>query len=125
MNFLLSIAVPDIAILTKIDRVHSQQFGDIATIAREKYSLLSKAKRYAFFNGDDDFCDKYLKISPVPSYVYDARHAFVKSVEVGIASTQYEFQTDIIQSINIIKVGKIPLKLLTSLPKENIVYAAL
>jgi len=125
MNFLLSIAVPDIAILTKIDRVHSQQFGDMATIAREKYSLLSKAKRYAFFNGEDDFCDKYLKISPVKSFVYDARNAFVKSVEVGIASTQYEFQTDLIQSANVVRVGKMTIKLLTSLPKENIVYAAL
>jgi len=125
MNFLLSIAVPDIAILTKIDRVHSQQFGDIATIAREKYALLSHAKRYAFFNSEDDFYEKYLKITPTQKYTYDARHTFAKSSEVGILSTEYEFQTDMIQSLSVMKIGKLNVKFLTSLPKENIVYAGL
>gem|GEM_PF-282284 len=125
MKFLLSIAVPDIAIITKIDRVHSQQFGDIATIAREKYALLSHATRYAFFNSEDDFFEKYHKISPITNFVYDARNTFTKGVDIGIHSTEYEFQTNIIQSSSLLKIGNTSLKFLTSLPKENIVYAAI
>lgn len=50
MDFLLSIAVPDIALVTQIDAVHSMQFGDAATIWNEKSKLLMAAKSLVFTN---------------------------------------------------------------------------
>ena len=50
MDFLLSIAVPDIGLVTQIDAVHSMQFGDAATIWNEKSKLLMAAKSLVFTN---------------------------------------------------------------------------
>lgn len=51
----LKIAIPNIAVVTKVALVHSQQMGDINTIVREKSKLIEAlaAKSFAILNYDD------------------------------------------------------------------------
>lgn len=59
MDFLLSIAKPNIWVITKIDKVHSLQFSSPEITASEKYKLLIWSKDFAFINLDDEYFDKY------------------------------------------------------------------
>lgn len=59
IDFLLSIAKPDIAIVTKIDKVHSSQFENKDIIADEKYKLLINSKEISYLNIDDEYSKKY------------------------------------------------------------------
>lgn len=45
MDFLLDIAVPDIAIITEIMPNHIEQFGDLATYRNEKLKILNGSKQ--------------------------------------------------------------------------------
>ena len=55
MEFLLNIAKPHIAIVTKIDKVHSMQFTSPDIIAQEKYKLAFGAQNAVFLNIDDEY----------------------------------------------------------------------
>jgi UDP-N-acetylmuramoyl-tripeptide--D-alanyl-D-alanine ligase len=44
MDFLLSIALPDIAIITEISPNHIEQFGNFDTYKREKLKIVQKAR---------------------------------------------------------------------------------
>lgn len=44
MDFLLSIAVPDIAILTEVIPNHIEQFGSLENYRKEKLKILEKSK---------------------------------------------------------------------------------
>jgi len=70
MDFLLSIAKPDIAIITKIDKVHSSQFNTKEIIASEKYKLLKNSKNIAFLNIEDEFAKIYEKEILSQKYFY-------------------------------------------------------
>ncbi len=60
MDFMLSIAKPEIGIVTKIDRVHAAQFTNIHITAAEKYKLLQHTFGQAYLNIDDTFSHKYM-----------------------------------------------------------------
>lgn len=53
MDFLLSVAAPDISIITKIDKVH---FGNPDITAQEKFKLSYGTKQLCFLNNDDPYC---------------------------------------------------------------------
>lgn len=55
MEFLISIAKPDIWVFTAIDAVHSEQFWDPTAIANEEVKMIKNTKEVAFLN----FNDKY------------------------------------------------------------------
>lgn len=61
MDFLLSIAKPDVGIVTKIDKVHSSQFANKDMTAQEKYKLLQATQSLAFLNFDDEYAKKFEK----------------------------------------------------------------
>lgn len=61
MEFLLTIAKPNIWIVTKIDKVHSLQFSSPEIIASEKYKLLIWTKDFSFINLDDEYFQEYEK----------------------------------------------------------------
>lgn len=70
MDFLLSVAKPDIALVTKIDSVHSSQFESKDTTASEKYKLLMSTKETAFLNVDDEYAQIYSNKIKVKKYYY-------------------------------------------------------
>lgn len=55
MSFLLSIAKPHISILTKIDAVHSEQFGNPQEIAKEETKLQRWTLETCIINYDDSY----------------------------------------------------------------------
>lgn len=59
MDFLLSIVKPNIWIVIKIDKVHSEQLKTKEIIANEKYKLLKNSKDVSFLNFDDEFSSLY------------------------------------------------------------------
>jgi len=60
MDFLLSIVKPNISIITKIDKVHSESFKDTEIIAIEKYKLAISWIDYTFLNFDDKYYPDFL-----------------------------------------------------------------
>ena len=55
MNFLLSIVRPHCSIHTQIDAVHSLQFGNPDSIAREEFLLQQYTRNIVFINKDDEY----------------------------------------------------------------------
>ncbi len=55
MDFLLTIAKPDIGVFTAIDSVHSEQFWDPAAIANEEVKMIQNTKELAFLNFNDTY----------------------------------------------------------------------
>lgn len=55
MSFLVSIVKPHISILTKIDAVHSLQFGDPQQIAQEETKLQKATLETCIINHDDTY----------------------------------------------------------------------
>lgn len=55
MEFLLSIAKPQIGVFTAIDSVHSEQFGDPSKIAHEEVKMIKGTTEVAFLNANDTY----------------------------------------------------------------------
>ncbi len=55
MDFLLTIAKPDIGVFTALDAVHSEQFGDPNAIATEEIKMPLHAKEVVFLNNDEPY----------------------------------------------------------------------
>lgn len=92
MEFLLKIAIPDYAIFTKLDKIHSCYFDTPGGIGEEKIKLLQAAKKHVYLNPKDDFLrTKYDELTQDKSYFSDiTRYAIQKdqdkinvSFEVG------------------------------------------
>ena len=63
MEHLLKVAVPDIAVLTKLDAVHSANFPDgVQEYWQEKWKLLLAAKKKVYLNLQDDFSQKHQEL---------------------------------------------------------------
>lgn len=64
MEHLLKVAVPDIAVLTKLDAVHSANFpvGGVEAYWQEKWKLLIAAKQKVYLNLQDDFSEKHISL---------------------------------------------------------------
>lgn len=63
MEHLLRVAVPDIAVLTKLDSVHSVNFpGGVEEYWQEKWKLLFAAKKKVYLNLSDDFSKKHQEL---------------------------------------------------------------
>ena len=59
MDFLVTIAKPDIAVFTKLDKVHCEYFVSDTWIWDEKVKLLHNAKQKIYLNYLDENCQKY------------------------------------------------------------------
>jgi UDP-N-acetylmuramoyl-tripeptide--D-alanyl-D-alanine ligase len=69
MDFLLSIAKPNISIFTKLDLIHLSQFTSPEQIWEEKFKLMHATKEKVYLNYLDDFCrDNFDKIKQDKSY---------------------------------------------------------
>lgn len=97
MEFLLSIVQPDIAILTKIDSVHSSQFESKEVIAKEKYQLLTSAKDFAFLNRDDEFVSGYQDILKTP-YFYYSTSDWLSGVDIQTKDMWISYTNDVLRS---------------------------
>ncbi len=79
MEFLISIAKPDIGIFTAIDAVHSEQFGDPAAIAREEVKMIQNTKEIAFLNFNDEYALQLEKQIDIDHFTYQTQGHSKKS----------------------------------------------
>lgn len=70
MDFILSIAKPDIGVFTSVDKVHCLQFGDPDTLAREEAKMAKKTKRTVFLNASDPYALQLTKQINVDCITY-------------------------------------------------------
>jgi len=79
MEFLVSIAKPDIGIFTAIDAVHSEQFGDPAAIANEEVKMIQNTKEIAFLNFNDEYAIQLAKQIKIDNFTYQTQGHSKKS----------------------------------------------
>nr|MDD3720411.1 Mur ligase family protein [Candidatus Gracilibacteria bacterium] len=82
MDFLLSICVPDIAIFTKLDKVHSAYFGSVEAIGDEKFKLILSAKKQVYLNNLDEYCNRNTSKIKVPKKFYFGGDIEVKDLKI-------------------------------------------
>lgn len=70
MDFILSIAKPDIGVFTAIDSVHSLQFGDPAKIANEEVKMIRATKDVAFLNAADTYAMQLKDMLEIDLFTY-------------------------------------------------------
>lgn len=73
MDFLLSIAKPDIAVFTKLDFIHVANFRNQSEIWTEKAKLLDWAKKMIFLNKQDDFQRELFEKIAKEKYFYNEK----------------------------------------------------
>lgn len=73
MDFLLSIAKPDIAVFTKLDFIHVANFQNQSEIWTEKAKLLDWAKKMIFLNKQDDFQRELFEKIAKEKYFYNEK----------------------------------------------------
>lgn len=72
MSFLLSIAKPDVSVHTQIDAVHSLQFWNPHSIAKEEFLLQQNTRSVVFLNADDPYISHVQNTIPCDVISYSA-----------------------------------------------------
>lgn len=72
IEYLVSIAPPDIAVLTGIGRTHLEFFGSVQEVAKEKFKLVTALKPggVVVYNADDEFLKQFIPTTSVRSIRY-------------------------------------------------------
>ncbi|PJA48142.1 MAG: hypothetical protein CO170_03585 [candidate division SR1 bacterium CG_4_9_14_3_um_filter_40_9] len=70
MEFLLSIAKPQIGVFTAIDAVHSEQFGDPSKIAHEEVKMIKGTTEVAFLNANDTYATQLRDHIYIDTFTY-------------------------------------------------------
>ena len=127
MEFLLSIAKPDIGVFTAIDVVHSEQFGNPQEIAREEVKMVKNTKSTVFLNSDDPYAMELKDTIGVDVFTYQtAEHHNHKQLKEDIQFIQPLFVLNkhhIPQLESTISIKDTEFKIRTNLlSKENLGY---
>lgn len=70
MEFLVSIAKPDLGVFTAIDSVHSEQFGDPSQIANEEVKMIKNTSEICFLNMDDTYAMQLKDLIKIDTITY-------------------------------------------------------
>lgn len=125
MDFLLKIAIPDISIMTKIDKVHCQKLENPQITAQEKFKLIYNTKSIVFLNYDDEFCQKAENIK-VDKFYYTTTDNHQDNNTINILPSNYRLKSSnkkVISSFDINLNNQISLEIYSNLIwKENMWY---
>ncbi len=68
MDFLIQTLWPDIVVITKLDRVHVENFpGGLQQLWQEKWKLALAARDKVYYNGNDPYALDHLSLLSVPT----------------------------------------------------------
>ena len=70
MDFLLKIVRPNIGIMTKLDAVHSLQFGDPQAIAMEEVKMIKNTREVAYLNSNDTYARQLYNQIHIDKFFY-------------------------------------------------------
>lgn len=83
MDFLLKVAVPEISIFTKLDKIHSSNFeGSNITVWEEKIKLIFSTKSLVYLNFEDNFCLKNFEKVKVQKKFYSGKNIKASNYEL-------------------------------------------
>ena len=124
MEFLLSVAKPDIGVFTAIDAVHSEQFGNPAEIAKEEVKMIKHTKEHAFLNANDHYAQQLHPMIHIDTITYQTEgheksahirfehEKFVKyhdaigvDIDLHIQKQHYTIQTNLLGKPNYGYIG--------------------
>ena len=90
IKYLISIAKPNMAIVTRIGRAHTIEFGDLEGVAREKAQLAAAVGSTGaiFLNKDDKFSHKISRMS-VAKIIYFSDHGIDTAKEIARSLGKY------------------------------------
>lgn len=90
MDKILSLFIPDVAILSAVGAMHLSTFNDINTVYEEKRKLLKKAQ-WGFYNFDNDFLKEHQnELSKYQAYRMTDYFKAYQRVENGLEVTLYD-----------------------------------
>ena len=115
MDFLTSIVKPHISILTKIDAVHSLQFGNPQEIAREETKLQRNTLETCILNADDVYARTLGKIVDVDTLRYDTNESDDTALQIRFVNYTLAKNAGAIGSSAQVTVGKKQLTVSTNL----------
>lgn len=100
MEFLLHIVQPHIGIVTKLDSVHSMQFGSPEAIAQEEIKMLKKTLEIVFINEEEPYAMQLKDDLLVETFTYQSAsdkksHADITSKEKNISWQDTGMQSEI------------------------------
>lgn len=122
MDFLLSVVKPDIALVTKIDSVHSSQFQSKDMTASEKYKLLIHTKEIAFLNVDDNYAKTYAQNIQSKKYWYSTNAQTQEGTDIQGENYSLGMEKEIVSHYDF-SFGKNHLRVASNLVgEENIGY---
>jgi len=124
MDFLLSIVKPNIWIFTKIDKVHSLQFGNPDIIAKEKFKLIKDTKEIVFLNYDDSYSRSIYPDIKIDKFYYDSAGNCWNETDICVKNYEIIKDNNIVWStFNCILKWKKEIKIQTNLTWDsNISY---
>lgn len=76
MKTMLDIVKPDIWVFTKVDFVHSEQFGNPQNIANEDFKMIRETQNTAFLNLDDLYCRQAREKLKIDKFFYSTNGNF-------------------------------------------------
>lgn len=123
MSFLVSIVKPHISILTKIDAVHSLQFGNPEEIAKEETKLQRSTLETCIINHDDTYGRSLQNNIDVDLLRYHTNES--DDTNITIRYNNYELQitndqsNKVIQSRSHVHIGKKSLTISTNILGKN------
>lgn len=125
MSFLLSIVKPHISVLTKIDAVHSLQFGNPQEIAKEETKLQKGTVETCFINYDDSYGRSLRDHVDVDVLRYETNECDATDITVRYNNYTLVPHGTIIGSSSDISIGSKHIHITTNiLGKHNHGYAA-
>lgn len=125
MSFLLSIVKPHISVLTKIDAVHSLQFGNPQEIAKEETKLQRGTLETCIINYDDSYGRSLRDHIDVDTLRYDTNECNASNIAIRYDKYSLTKHDKTIGSSSTITIGSKNIHLTTSiLGKHNHGYIA-
>ncbi len=126
MEFLLSIAKPHYGVFTKLDSVHSLQFGDPQKIANEEVKMILWTQEIAYLNSNDTYARQLHSMLHIDAFYYrTALENDVEKNDLDFCNTHLHHEKNILWNHATLRLHDQEISIKTNLiEKQNLWYIA-